>query len=200
MVVRGPRLGLRYATPDDAPALLELGSDPEVTRFFSWGPYRDLSEPLAYIDSLARQRETGERLEFLIVDAGDVPIGVTGLSEHSTRDRRATVGTWLGRAHWGTGANHDSKALILAVAFRALKLERVTALASPDNARSLAALERLGFAREGLLRSWHRHRGQPRDVTILGLLRADYETGPLAGDTVEIEGEPPPAFAYSQRK
>ena len=200
MVVRGPRLTLRYATAEDAPALLELGSDPEVTRFFSWGPYRDISEPLAYIESLDRQRERGERLEFVIAGPDDVPIGVTGLSEHSARDRRATVGTWLGRAHWGTGANRESKALILALAFRTLGLERVTALASPDNPRSLAALERLGFQQEGVLHAWHRHHGEPRDVAILGLLRAGYESGPLAGERVEVEGEPPAAFAYSQRK
>lgn len=200
MVVRGPRLTLRYATAADAPGLLELGSDPEVTRFFSWGPYRDVSEPLAYIESLERKREAGERLEFIIAGPDDVPIGVTGLSEHSARDLRATVGTWLGRAHWGTGANRQSKALILALAFRTLGLERVTALASPDNPRSLAALERLGFQREGVLRSWHRHHGRPRDVAILGLLRREYESGPLADESVTVDGQPPAAFAHSQRK
>ncbi|MEX2195093.1 MAG: GNAT family protein [Thermoleophilaceae bacterium] len=200
MVVRGPRLSLRYATAADAPALFELGSDPEVTRFFSWGPYRECSEPIAYIESLAGRREAGERLEFLITGAGDVPIGVTGLSDHSARDRRATVGTWLGRAHWGTGANRESKALILSLAFCTLGLERVTALASPDNPRSLAALEKLGFVQEGVLRGWHRHHGEPRDVAILGLLRAGYEAGPMAGERVVIEGEPPEPWRYSQRK
>lgn len=200
MVVRGPRLHLRYATPDDAPVLLELGSDPEVTRFFSWGPYRDIAEPLAYIDSLAAQRETGERLEFVIAGEDDVPIGVTGLSEHSVRDRRATIGSWLGRAYWGTGANREAKALVLALGFRTLGLERITALASPHNPRSLRALEKLGFVREGVLRAWHRHRGEPRDVAILGLLRAEWEAGPLAAEPVTVEGEPPPAWRHSQRK
>lgn len=199
MIVRGPQLHLRYATRDDAPALLELGGDPEVTRHFSWGPYRDLSEPVAYVESLVRQRAAGTRLEFLICGADGAPIGVTGLSEFAPRDRRATVGTWLGRAHWGTGANRESKALILALAFRTLGLERVTALASPDNVRSLTALDRLGFVREGVLRGYHRHDDEARDVAILGLLRADWEASPIAKVPVEVEGEPPPVF-HSQRK
>ena len=199
MIVRGRELHLRFATRDDAPALLELGSDAEVTRHFSWGPYRDVSEPLDYVESLVRQRRAGTRLEFVICRSDDVPIGVTGLSEFAPRDRRATIGTWLGRAHWGTGANRASKVLVLALAFRELGLERVTAFASPDNARSLAALERLGFAREGVLRAYHRHGDERRDVAILGLLRPDWEAGPLAAEPVEIEGEAPPAF-YSQRK
>lgn len=199
MIVRGPQLHLRYATREDAAALLELGSDPEVTRHFSWGPYRDISEPLAYLASLEAQRSAGTRLEFVICGADDAPIGVTGLSEFAVRDRRATVGTWLGREHWGSGANRQSKALILSLGFRTLGLERVTALASPGNARSLAALARLGFREEGVLRAYHRHGDVARDVAILGLLRADWDAGPLAAEPVEVEGEAPAAF-YSQRK
>jgi ribosomal-protein-alanine N-acetyltransferase len=194
LIVRGPSLSLRYATEADAPALLELGSDPEVTRFFSWGPYEDVSEPVDYVHSLARQREAGERLEFVIVDGDDRPIGVTGLSEFAHRDRRAIVGTWLGRAHWGTGANRDSKALILSLAFRTLGLLRATALASPENVRSIAALEKLGFVSEGVLRGWHIHDGVPRDCAMLRLMRGDFEAGPLAGVPVEVEGEAPPQF------
>jgi ribosomal-protein-alanine N-acetyltransferase len=194
VVVRGRTLSLRYARADDAAALLDLGSDPEVTRFFSWGPYRTLAEPLRYIEGLAPQRERGVRLEFLIAGPRDEPIGVTGLSEFSLRDRRAVVGTWLGRAHWGTGANVESKALVLGLAFRVLGLARVTALANPANRRSVAALERLGFVAEGVLRAWHRHGGVAQDVTVLRLMREDYEAGPLVGAPFAVEGSPPPQF------
>jgi ribosomal-protein-alanine N-acetyltransferase len=199
MVVRGPGMSLRYAGPGDAQALFELASDEEVTRFFSWGPYRDPSEPLRYIESLGPARERGERLEFLIAGPDDRPLGVTGLSDFSPRDRRATVGTWLGREHWGTGVNRESKALILALGFRRLGLIRATALASPDNPRSIAALERLGFVREGVLGSWHVHHGERRDVAILRLLREDFEAGPLAAVPVEFEGDLPQAFTPSGR-
>src|SRR3954453_17874850 len=167
MVVRGPRLSLRYARPDDAPALFELGRDPDVSRFFSWGPYTEQAEAAAFIERMAEQRETGERLELVIAGADDTPIGITGLSEFSGRDRRAVVGTWLGRPYWGTGANAESKALILALGFGTLGLQRISAYAHPGNDRSLRALERMGFVAEGVLVGWHVHAGQRRDVTIL---------------------------------
>jgi ribosomal-protein-alanine N-acetyltransferase len=197
VIVRGPSLSLRYARPADADALFEAGSDPDVTRFFSWGPYTDRDEPLQFVDWLAKQRDSGERLEFAIAGADDRLLGITGLSDFSLRDRRATVGTWLARPHWGTGVNRESKALVLALAFRRLGLQRVTALASPDNPRSLAALERIGFEQEGVLRSFHIHRGERRDVAILRLLREDWEAGPLADVPVEFEGDPPPQFIPS---
>jgi ribosomal-protein-alanine N-acetyltransferase len=183
MRISGPELALRPPEPRDADALFELGRDPDVVRFFSWGPYGERAEAEAFIDRVRRERP----YEFLIVDAADRPIGLTGLSEVAERDGRAVVGTWLGRAHWGSGANRESKALILHFAFRTLGLGRVSAYAHPDNVRSLAALEKLGFRREGLLRGWHVHRGERRDVVILGLLREEWESGPLADVPVTVE-------------
>ncbi len=189
-----PGLSLRYPTGADAPALFELGSDPEVTRYFSWGPYRSLEEPTAYIARLAGQRERGERLEFLIVGPSG-PLGVTGLSEFNLRDRRAVVGTWLGRGHWGSGANEASKSLIAWLAFERLGLERLGAYADVDNPRSQAALGKLGLAREGVLRRWHRHGDRVHDVILYSWLKEEWERSPLGAVSVEIRGTVPPGFA-----
>lgn len=194
LVVSGPTLTLRYAEPADAPALLELGSDPAVTRFFSWGPYARVEQPAAYIAELAAKRERGEMLEFLTVHREHGPIGVTGLSELSARDRRATVGSWFGRQWWGSGANFESKALVAGLAFAHLGMERLTAWANTRNGRSQVALERVGFCREGVLAGWHRHGDTLHDVVVFGLLRSDWEGSALAEVPVKVEGDPPPAF------
>jgi [ribosomal protein S5]-alanine N-acetyltransferase len=192
--VLGQSLTLRYATPADAAALFELGSDPEVTRFFSWGPYQHVDEPAAYIAGLAGERERGERMDFLIVDSDDRPVGVTGLSELSRRDRRAVIGTWLGRRYWGTGVNRASKVLITKVAFATLGLERLGAYADLDNPRSQAALERIGFSREGVLRRWHRHGDQVHDVIVYSWLKEEWVGAALAAEPAEVVGEPPAGF------
>jgi ribosomal-protein-alanine N-acetyltransferase len=194
VVVRGQRFSLRVLTADDAPALFSLGSDPDVSRFFSWGPYRSPDESREFVESLDRQRASGERLELGVVSGEGELVGITGLSEFSRRDRRAVLGTWLGRPFWGTGANRESKALLLALAFRSLGLLRVTALASPQNVRSIAALERLGFVHEGVLRGWHVHAGVPRDVAVLRMLRDEWARTPLAEVPAQVEGDAPPQF------
>jgi ribosomal-protein-alanine N-acetyltransferase len=199
VIVRGPRLTLRYARPDDASALYELGRDPDVSRFFSWGPYTVPAQASAFIERTAEQRATGERLEFVITGEDDQPIGITGLSEFSERDRRAVVGTWLGRPYWGTGANRESKALVLSVGFRSLELQRISAYAHPENERSVRALERLGFVAEGTLVAWHLHGGERRDVRILRLLREDWEASGLATLPVTMEGEPPARTSAGKR-
>lgn len=194
LVIRGPRLTLRYAVPDDAERLLSLASDPTVTRWFSWGPYERLEQPEQYIASLAAKREAGELLDFLIVDPDEGPVGVTGLAEVARRDRRLTVGSWLGHRYWGTGANFEAKAMVAALAFQRLGAGRLTAWANTRNGRSQRALERVGFRREGVLHAWHRHGEDEHDVVIFALLRAAWELGPLAQVPVTIEGTAPPAF------
>jgi [ribosomal protein S5]-alanine N-acetyltransferase len=195
MEVIGPSLTLRYATADDASALFTLGSDPEVTRFFSWGPYTSIQQPAEYIAGLAEERERGERLDLLIVERVAGPIGVTGLTDLSRRDRRAVVGTWLGRPYWGTGANRESKALVAHLAFVVLGLERLGAYADPDNPRSQGALDAIGFVREGVLRRWHRHGERVHDVISYSWLKEEWQRSRLAAVEVEVRGAPPAAFA-----
>ena len=187
----GPSLTLRFAEPDDAPALFALARDPDVTRFFSWGPYERLDEAEAYIARLPRERAEGRHLDFVIVHAEHGPIGVTGLGELSRRDRRGVVGSWLGRDHWGTGANTEAKRLIAAIAFEALGLDRLGAYASIDNPRSRRALEKLGFHREGTLRAFHRHGNAVHDVDVFSLLRDELASTPLAAVPARLEGRLP---------
>ncbi|HEX2103798.1 MAG TPA: GNAT family N-acetyltransferase [Solirubrobacteraceae bacterium] len=198
IALHGPSLTLRPPVPEDAPALLELAGDPDVTRWFSWGPYTAIEEPLRYIERLEGQRERGEQLDLLVVHREQGPAGITGLSEFSGRDRRCVVGTWFGRRFWGTGANRESKAMIAHLAFAVLGMHRLGSYSNPENVRSTRALLGVGFRQEGVLRHWHRHGERWLDVNVFGMLRAEWEDGPLRDVRVDVEGEPPAAFVAAR--
>jgi ribosomal-protein-alanine N-acetyltransferase len=191
MQLRGAQLTLRLPAPGDADALFDLARDPEVTRWFSWGPYRSVEEPRAWIDAQAARREAGEQLDLVIEHTEHGPIGVTGLGELSRRDRRAMVGTWLGRRHWGTGANREAKALVAHLAFAICGMERLGAYSNPRNERSGQALAAVGFTHEGTLRRWHRHGDRQLDVHVYGLLRDEWAAGPLQAVRLTAIGTPP---------
>lgn len=200
LVLTGPTLRVRIPRQEDAPALFEQATDPEVTRWFSWGPYVSEAEARSYLDRLPAQRARGEHLDLVVehLDAG--PIGITGLGELAVRDRRAVIGSWLGRAWWGTGANQETKALMCHLAFALLGLDRLGAYSNVEHTRSQRALERLGFRREGVLRGYHRHGDRSLDVVVFGLLRAEWEGGPLPAVPVTVAGSPPPAFVMGSAR
>jgi ribosomal-protein-alanine N-acetyltransferase len=193
--VIGPTLTLRVPNERDAPALFRLASDPQVTRWFSWGPYQREEEAHTYLRRLPGQRALGEQLDLIVVHHEHGPIGVTGLSELSWRDRRGVIGTWLGRAWWGTGANRESKALLARLAFGPMGLERIGAYTNVANGRSESALRGAGFRHEGVLRGWQRGDAGRLDVGVWSLLRDELDGTPLAAIPAEIRGRIPPTLA-----
>ena len=158
IAVHGPTLTLRLPVREDADALLELAGDPEVTRWFSWGPYTSIDQPLYYIDGLESWRDSGEQLDFLIVHREHGPAGIAHL------------------------------------AFEVLGMHRLGSYSNPANVRSTKALLGVGFTQEGVLRHWHRHGDEYYDVNVFGMLRSDWEAGPLASVPVAVEGPVPEAF------
>lgn len=197
--VRGPNVRLRIPREADAQRLFELASDPEVTRFFSWGPYEDQSEAVAWLETLEQRRAEGVALELAIVDPADWVIGVIAVLEVSKRDRRAVVGIWLGQAYWGTGVSAESEALLAHLVFEGLRMERLGAWVDVRNPRSQRAFERIGYVREGILRAFHRHGDERRDLVAYSLLREDWQQSPLAGVEVQVRGTVPEAFVCAER-
>lgn len=195
--VRGPTLTLRYPTEDDADALLGLASDPEVTRWFSWGPYTDVAQPRRFIAGLAEERRRGIKLDLLAIHHEHGPAGITGLYEFHVRDRRCVCGTWFGKRFWGTGANRESKALLQHLAFETLGMHRFGSYSNPANERSTRALQGVGLELEGVLRGYHRHGEEFLDVNVFGLVRERWERSPLRAEyagRITVAGEPPMAF------
>ncbi|MBA3748400.1 MAG: GNAT family N-acetyltransferase [Solirubrobacterales bacterium] len=199
LALTGPTLRVRIPRLDDAAGLFSQASDPEVTRWFSWGPYRCEDDAVAYLERLPGERERAAQLDLVVEHHEAGPIGISGFSEIARRDRRATIGTWLGRAWWGTGANREVKALMCHLGFELLGLERIGSYTNVAHERSQRALQRLGFEREGVLRAFHRHGDEVLDVVVFGLLRSDWERGPLREVAVAVAGEPPALFVSPGR-
>lgn len=191
MLLTGPTLALRPPVEEDADALFALGQDPEVTRWFSWGPYTAVEQPRAWIAEQERRRGDGQALALAVLHREAGLVGITELTDFSARDRRAVVGTWFARRWWGSGLNAEAKRLVCLLAFEHCGLERLGAYADVANLRSHAALVKAGFRREGVLRGFHRHGEQQKDVAVFSLLRAEWTAPPIV---VTLAGEVPAAF------
>ncbi len=85
----------------------------------------------------------------------------------------ANIGYWMGERHAGKGIMVDAVKLVCRYAFNSLRLHRVEAACIPDNLRSVRVLEKAGFQREGLLRSYLRINGEWRDHFLYALLAGE---------------------------
>jgi RimJ/RimL family protein N-acetyltransferase len=105
------------------------------------------------------------------------PIGATHCHEVRPEHRRLEIGgTWLARSFWRTGANVETKLLLLEHIF-GLGFQRVEFKTDPDNLHSRRALEALPATFEGVLRKHLIIRGdQPRDSAYYSIVDSEWPT------------------------
>jgi [ribosomal protein S5]-alanine N-acetyltransferase len=73
------------------------------------------------------------------------------------------IGYWMGEKFSGQGLMQDAVKTLTAFGFETLKLHRLEAACIPSNERSIRVLEKTGFQREGLLKSYLKINGEWQD-------------------------------------
>jgi N-acetyltransferase len=97
-----------------------------------------------------------------VVHVGGRPAGSTRFMNIEPVHRRAEIGwTWLERAHWGTGANIETKYLLLRRAFDDWGAMRVEFKTDARNLRVRGALLGIGASFEGI---FHKHMVLPDSI------------------------------------
>jgi RimJ/RimL family protein N-acetyltransferase len=136
------REDLRVAADDERIWIhtLMLARGPEFDRWF---------------DEARAQRAVGRQVPFAVRRCADQAIvGSTSYLDPVPWHRRVEIGsTWYTPDVWGTHVNPECKLLLLAHAFDVLGMNRVSLCTDARNARSQAAIEKLGAVKEGILRS-----------------------------------------------
>jgi len=95
--------------------------------------------------------ESGEQIHLRIVFNGKIAGGID-LFEINSHHRSAEIGYWLSKDHTGRGLVTRSVSRLMEHAFDELKLNRVVIKCVPENLKSRAIPEKLGFVYEGIER------------------------------------------------
>ena len=135
-----------------------------------------LDEAKEFITDLVRQNASGARDYFLILDrTKNEAIGTIGfIFPYPRRHGVADLGYGLSKDYWGTGAFQEACRQILSYGFVTLGLSRVQVTTRADNFRASAGVEKIGFHRETVLRSFYQTDHSRVDGTLLYLLREDF--------------------------
>jgi [ribosomal protein S5]-alanine N-acetyltransferase len=169
------RIRLRQLRETDIPAVFAMYSDPETARYLSHPPLKELGHAAKIVATALAGYADGTSLHFAIERIADRAfLGICLLFHFQKASRRAEIGYTLAREHWSQGYMTEALGAFIAHAFGPLGLERLEADIDPRNAASARILERLGFVREGLLRSRWIVAGEKSDSAIYGLLRSDW--------------------------
>ena len=131
----------------------------------------------AYIEAALAAREEGTRFAFAVIDeATERVLGTTSFHDILPTVKRVEIGyTWNAASTHGSGANAESKRLLLGYAFETLGCEVVVFCTHWMNFQSRMAITRLGAKQDGVLRAHSRMPdGSLRDTVVFSILKAEW--------------------------
>lgn len=148
--------------------------EPRVMDFMGRG--REMQSASELEVHLAELNDVPNRINWAVVmlESGAVA-GRFSYSDMKPNDRWLEIGTMLMPAFWGGAANPEGKLLLMTRAFEVLGANRVQFKVDTRNARSQAAMEKLGAVREGTLREHQiRSDGYVRSSVMYSVLKREW--------------------------
>lgn len=175
-MLTGTHIGLRARHEDDTP-VLRAGLHNDVVNAARassspWVPLGpDSKDSRAEVDP-----DRDDRVPFSVVELeGGKLIGAASVWDIDAHNRNAHLGLELLPSARGKGYGTDVVATLCHYAFVVRSLHRLQVETLADNPAMLAAAERNGFVREGVLKSAAWVMGEFVDEVILGLLVEDWK-------------------------
>ena len=175
VVLEGRHLRLEPLSLAHVPALEQAGADEGI---WAWYPYPVGAPGMkGFVEAALDAQQNKQALPFSYVDKGSGKlIGGSRFANIDYANRRAEIGwTWLTPAFQRTAMNTEAKLLMLTHAFETLDLIRVEFKTDSLNAKSRAALARIGATEEGTFRNHViTHSGRLRHSVYFSITDTDW--------------------------
>ncbi|MCD6035108.1 MAG: speG [Rickettsiales bacterium] len=173
----GEGIVLRELVREDAPALFEYISHPEVQRFISdedipRTPPEAIRET-EYWGGLFHQRQS---IYWAIADREtNHLIGTCGFNFWNRLHKKGEISYDLARPLWGKGIMTRVLEKMIQFGFEEMQMHRISATVSPENPASIRVLDKLGFKHEGCMREYKIVHGGWEDAVMYAMLAHEYE-------------------------
>jgi ribosomal-protein-serine acetyltransferase len=168
-------LGVHPLEEADAPelyALIEANRE-HLARWMPWAAGQDLAGTERFITEAEEQFARDDGFQAKIAPEGAIA-GVAGFHSVDWINRNTSIGYWLVEEAQGKGTMTEVVRALVSHAFYEWELHRVEIHCAPENARSRAIPERLGFREEARLRETELVGGRYLDSIVYGLLAGEW--------------------------
>ncbi|MEV7527309.1 GNAT family N-acetyltransferase [Agrococcus sediminis] len=170
-VIRDEHVTLRPFTAGDIGAVLDASTDSHIPQITSVPRHADRAAAAAFITRQHDRASSGAGYSFAI-DADSACVGQIGLWLRDLDQGRGTIGYWVRPTSRRRGYAAAALSALTEWAFSAVKVDRLQLYIEPWNVGSWRTAERVGYEREGLLRSWELVGDERRDMFMYGLTRS----------------------------
>jgi ribosomal-protein-alanine N-acetyltransferase len=153
-IIETERLTLRAFTPDDLDRLAEILSNPQVMRYMPGGQPLSQEKAEANLRSILRHWDEHGFGWWAVIHKADARLtgwcGLTYVGELAETE----VAYLFDQPYWGKGIGTEAAHASLRYGFEELKLDRIIALAVPENVGSWRVMGKNGLIFETRLHLW----------------------------------------------
>jgi ribosomal-protein-alanine N-acetyltransferase len=178
-ILETDRLILRPVTSDDDTAVFLYCSNPNLTRFTLFETHQSIEDSRWFVNEYSRSRYANQEPDPLAIvlksDPIQLMVGAVGAHWVSQPNGTMEMGYSIAEPYWGRGLIAEAATALVHYVFTEYPVERLQARVFVGNDASDRVLTKLGFNREGVLRSLVLRRGQWWDIAIWSLLRPEWE-------------------------
>ncbi len=150
-LINSESLLLRQFNPKDLNNVFKGLSDPEIIKYYgvSYSTLEDTKAQLQFYNDL---KKNGTGIWWAICSPDNkVFYGACGLNDLDKEHKKAEIGYWLLKEHWGNGYISKVVPFVVKYGFEQLGLHRIEAMVETENSASKKLMDRLGFEHEGTL-------------------------------------------------
>ena len=163
---------------DHLPAICKAGLEPSIWEWTA-NIVKDESDLERYVRDALAEQSLGKALPFVTIEneSGSV-VGSTRFGNIDAINKKAEIGwTWITPEWQRTAINTEAKLLMLTHAFETWKCIRVEFKTDAYNAKSRAAIARIGGVEEGILRNHMiTESGRFRDSVYFSIIESEWES------------------------
>jgi ribosomal-protein-alanine N-acetyltransferase len=162
--IRTSQLQLRMLEPQDADAIWEFASDPQVTRYTAFATHRQRSDTEAYLRFVFDRYAAGDLAALAMVELkSDQVIGTLGVAPARTEDA-FEIGWAVQRRSWNRGYATQALRATLEHFFCEKGAKLIFAHAAAANAASIRVMQKAGMHRSNAAVEPRLMRGQLESV------------------------------------
>ncbi|MES1168842.1 MAG: GNAT family protein [Oleiharenicola lentus] len=178
VLLEGRHVRLEPMTLAHVPGLLAAASSPEIFKYLPIPPFKGLDDVTEWVKVALAAKDAETEVPFVTVRRKDNwVVGSTRYIDIRRPHRGLEIGwTWITPDAQRTAVNTEAKYLMLKHAFEEQGALRVQLKTDANNAKSRAAVLRLGATFEGVLRKHmlRAHDGYQRDTAMFSITEPEW--------------------------
>lgn len=162
---------IRKFTREDVPKKVEWINNPENNQFLHYDIPIEIDKTEKWYDSV---KDRNDRYD-AVIEADGIPCGTIGLLGIDQKNKKAEYYIAMGETNLkGKGISTKASKLILEYGFRELGLNRIYLCTEVENIPAQKLFEKVGFIKEGCIRSDIVSHGRSVDRFAYGIIRDEF--------------------------